>query len=53
METNDKSMLQTAKDLGVPVGTLHSWVRRIETGEAIGYSDTRPIDNDRESPINR
>ena len=32
-QTKDKTMSQTAKDLGVPVGTLHSWVRRHETGE--------------------
>jgi transposase len=32
-QTKDKTMSQTAKDLGVPVGTLHSWVRRNETGE--------------------
>jgi transposase len=32
-QTRDKTMSQTAKDLGVPVGTLHSWVRRNETGE--------------------
>ena len=32
-QTKDKTMSQTAKDLGVPVGTLHSWVRRHETRE--------------------
>jgi transposase-like protein len=31
--TKEKTIAQTAKDLGVPIGTLNSWVRRAEKGE--------------------
>lgn len=29
----EKSISQTAKDLGVPLSTLHTWVKKVESGE--------------------
>ena len=32
-QSQEKSISQTAKDLGVPLSTLHTWVQRAENGE--------------------
>ena len=32
-QSQGKSISQTAKDLGVPLSTLHTWVQRAENGE--------------------
>lgn len=29
----DQSLSQTAKDLGIPLATLHTWVRKVRKGE--------------------
>jgi len=31
--SNEKNISQTAKDLGIPLATLHTWVKKAEKGE--------------------
>lgn len=33
VRTNEKSIAQTAVDLGIPIATLHTWIKKVETGE--------------------
>ena len=32
-QSKEKNISQTARDLGVPLATLHTWVRKVEKGE--------------------